>query len=89
MVPPQVVPGARIELARVRAMAARDFGLRLRIGLVTVAALRRLGSEVAVARYEPTPGNSFGVLLGGGVGRLEAAITSAAKNLKRAAAAAA
>jgi hypothetical protein len=74
MVPPQFVPGARVELARVRAMAARDFGITLRVGLVTVAGLRRLGSEVAVARYEPTTGNSFGVFLGGGVGRLEAAI---------------
>jgi hypothetical protein len=74
MVPPEFVAVARVELARVRAMAARDFGLALRVGLVAVAALRRLGSEVAVARYEPTPGNSFGVFLGGGVGRLEAAI---------------
>lgn len=74
MVPPAFVPGARLELARARAMAARDFDLSLRVGLVTVAALRRLGSEVAVARYEPTPGNSFGVFLGGGVGRLDAAI---------------
>ncbi len=58
-------------------MAARpaDFEARAaRRARSRVAALRRLGSEVAVARYEPTPGNSFGVFLGGGVGRLEAAI---------------
>ena len=74
MVPPEFVASARIELARVRAMAARDFGLLLRAGLVTVKELRRLGSNVVVGRYEPTPGNSFGVFLGGGVGRLESAI---------------
>ena len=74
MVPPQHVARARVEMARVRGLGARDFGMSLRVGLVAVAALRRLGSDVLVGRYEPTPGNSFGVFLGGGVGRLEAAV---------------
>lgn len=74
MVPPAFVERARTTLARVRAMAARDFDMTLRVGLVTMTELRRLGGEVQVGRYEPTPRNSFGVFLGGGVGLLEAAI---------------
>jgi hypothetical protein len=74
MVPPEYAARARVELARVRRMAARDFQMTLRAGLVPVKALRRLGGEVRVGRYEPTPGNSFGVFLGGGVGLLEASI---------------
>ena len=74
MVPPQYAAKARLELARVRGMAARDFEMTLRAGLVPVRELRRFGSDVLVGRYEPTPGNSFGVFLGGGVGLLEASI---------------
>jgi Protein of unknown function (DUF3095) len=48
--------------------------MTLRCGLVPVRELRRRGSDVLVGRYEPTPGNSFGVFLGGGVGLLEASI---------------
>jgi hypothetical protein len=36
--------------------------------------VRRLGGEVLVGRYEPTPGNSFGVFLGGGVNLIEQAL---------------
>ena len=74
MVPPQHAAQARLDLARVRGMAAREFGLGLRIGLAPVSELRRFGSDVLVGRYEPSPGNCFGVFLGGGVGLLEAAV---------------
>jgi len=74
MVPPEYATRARIELARVRGMAARDFELTMRVGLVPVREVRRLGRDVLVGRYEPTPGNSFGVFLGGGVGLLEDSI---------------
>ena len=74
MVPPEYAAQARVELARVRGMAARDFEMTLRAGIVPVKELRRLGTDVLVGRYEPTPGNSFGVFLGGGVGLLEASI---------------
>jgi hypothetical protein len=58
----------------VRGAALRDDQLQLRVGLAEVAALRRCGSEVQVARFEPTPGNHFGVFAGGGVSLLEAAV---------------
>jgi len=74
MVPPEYAARARVELARVRGMAERDFEMKLRAGIVPVKALRQAGADVLVGRYEPTPGNSFGVFLGGGVGLLEASI---------------
>lgn len=74
MVPPEHVAGARVALARVRRMARREFGLELRVGLAPVSSLRGVGSEVQVGRYEPSPGNSFGVFRGGGVALLEAAV---------------
>jgi Protein of unknown function (DUF3095) len=74
LVPPASIEAARIELARARGQAARDFDMKLRAGLVPVGTLRRFGCDVLVGRYEPTPGNSFGVFLGGGVGVLESAV---------------
>ena len=74
MVPPLFAEQARLALARVRGFAQREFGMSLRVGLTPVAVLRRFGSDVLVGRFEPTPGNSFGVFLGGGVGMLEAAV---------------
>jgi len=74
MVPPGRVDAARRELARVRGLAVREFGLQLRVGIAPVGVLRRHGTDVRVGRYEPSPGNHFGVFLGGGVGLLEAAV---------------
>ena len=73
MVPPQFAAAARLALARVRGFAARECGMQLRVGLAPIAVLRAFGSDVLVGRYEPSPGNSFGVFLGGGVALLEAA----------------
>lgn len=74
MVPPSRVEEARVVLARLRGEAQREFGFRLRVGLASVAALRRFGCDVLVGRFEPTPGNSFGVFAGGGIATLEAAV---------------
>jgi hypothetical protein len=71
MVPAEQVVPTRVALARVRGTARRDHGLELRAGLVPVSELRRHGCDVRVARYEPSPGNSFGVFDGGGVGVLD------------------
>lgn len=73
MVPPAHAQAARLTLARVRGFAQREFGMQLRVAICPVAVLRQHGSEVRVGRFEPTPGNSFGVFVGGGVGMLEAA----------------
>lgn len=74
MVPPRHAQAARQALARVRGFAAREFDMQLRIGICPVAVLRQFGGEVHVGRFEPTPGNSFGVFQGGGVGLLENAV---------------
>lgn len=74
MVPPPQVAAMRQALARVRGTARRDHGMGLRVGLAPVAALRAAGSELQVARYEPSPGNHFGLFAGGGMGALEDAI---------------
>ncbi len=73
MVPPEFSAQARQALARVRGFALREFGMQLRVGVCPVQLLRAFGSDVRVGRFEPTPGNHFGVFLGGGVGMLEAA----------------
>ena len=54
-------------LVRTRTMARDDFNLELRIGFVPVSDLRKRGSDVLVARYEASPGNSFALFGGGGV----------------------
>lgn len=74
MVPPARAQAARQALARVRGFAAREFGMQLRVGICPVAVLRQYGSAVRVGRFEPTPGNAFGVFQGGGVGMLENAV---------------
>jgi hypothetical protein len=74
MVPPEYAEPARRELARVRGLAEREFGLALRVGSARVGDLRRFGTDVRVGRYEPSSGNCFGVFSGGGVGVLEAAL---------------
>jgi hypothetical protein len=74
MVPPRCADAMRRALARVRGVARRDHRLELRAGLVAVAELRRCGCDLRVARFEPTPGNHFGVFAGGAVGVLEDAI---------------
>lgn len=76
MVPPSYAREARLALARLRRLARDEFNLHLRVGLAQVAELRALGADVLVGRYEPTPGNSFGVFLGGGVAALEASMKS-------------
>ena len=74
MVPPQFADAARLALARVRGFALRECGMQLRVGMAPVAVLRAFGSDVRVGRFEPSPGNSFGVFLGGGVALLEDAV---------------
>lgn len=74
LVPPAQAQAARITLARVRGLAARAYALQLRVGICPVALLRQHGSDLRVGRFEPTPGNSFGVFAGGAVGLLEDAV---------------
>jgi hypothetical protein len=74
LIPPEFASPARQILARVRGWTAREFGLELRVGAVTVSEIRGFDADILVGRYEPTKGNNFGVFLGGGVGLLEKAV---------------
>jgi len=74
LVPPDDAAAARAALAATCSYAVTSYGMNLRAGAMTVAEIRRHGSDVLVARYEPSPGNSFGLFLGGGVQLLERAI---------------
>jgi hypothetical protein len=74
MVPPEHIASARVALARLRRQAVEDFGMQVRVGLVGMAQLREFDTDVLVGRYEPSPGNSFGVFKGGGVSMLDDAI---------------
>ncbi|WP_175492562.1 DUF3095 family protein [Methylocapsa palsarum] len=86
MIPPSHVENARVVLARLRGLIGREFSLDLRVGLLSVREIRRAGAEALVGRYEPSPGNAFGVFLGGGVELLEAAVKSGGENALHAAA---
>jgi len=54
-------------LIRTRRLAAREFGLELRLGMVPVDELRRRGRRVLVAKFALSPGNHLAMLAGGGV----------------------
>ena len=74
LVPDDRADEARRVLARVRGLALREFGQRLRVAIAQVRELRQRGADLRVGRYEPSAGNSFGVFDGGGVALLEAAL---------------
>ncbi|MFK7854418.1 MAG: DUF3095 domain-containing protein [Granulosicoccus sp.] len=54
-------------LVRTRTMAREDFDLDLRIGIVPISTVRKLDTDVLVARYEVSPGNCLAQFGGGGV----------------------
>jgi Protein of unknown function (DUF3095) len=54
-------------LIRTRRLAAREFGLELRLGMVPVEELRRRGRRVLVAKFALSPGNHLAMFAGGGL----------------------
>lgn len=74
LVPPRFAAQALTVLARARGFAKREFGMDLRVGAVPVSAVERLGGVILVGRYEPSPGNPFGMFAGGGMDMLEQAV---------------
>ena len=67
MVPGRFGDEARRVLARLRRFIKQEYSLDLRVGCAQVGAIRQGGADILVGRYEPTPGNYFGVFKGGGV----------------------
>ena len=54
-------------LIQTRRLAAREFGLELRVGMVPVAEIRRHGRRVLVAKLALSPGNHLAMFAGGGL----------------------
>lgn len=74
LAPPARFEQARRVLARARGFARREYGLTLRVGAAPVSAVEDLGGRILVGRYEPSPGNAFGMFEGGGMDILEQAV---------------
>lgn len=76
LVPGSIVPRVRAALAGVRALARTQFDLDCRLGTVSVSALRTLGADVQVARFNLSDGNNLAMFSGGGVELAEDLISS-------------
>jgi hypothetical protein len=74
LIPPEHADAARAALAATCSFAVAAYGLTLRAGAMAVGAIRRHGCDVRVARFEPSPGNAFGLFAGGGAQLVERAV---------------
>ncbi|MCR8826820.1 DUF3095 domain-containing protein [Pseudosulfitobacter koreensis] len=70
--PQEQAEAAKRALSAVRRWAEEEFGLSLRVALVPVAAIRKAGREVAVARYQASQGVDYAMFIGGGISWAEA-----------------
>lgn len=59
-------------LVAVRRWARKEFGIELRVAMVTVAEVRAAGRDVRVARYAPSAGVDYAMFSGGGLAWAEA-----------------
>jgi hypothetical protein len=73
-VPAADADAAREALVATAAWVRDDLELTLRIGLVTVAAIRAKGFDVRVARYGPSDNISIAMFAGGGIAWADAAM---------------
>src|SRR6185295_17282632 len=73
-VPAADADAAREALIATAAFVRDDLELTLRIGMVTVAAIRAAGLDVRVARYAPSENISIAMFAGGGIAYADAAM---------------
>jgi hypothetical protein len=73
-VAPRDLAAARDALASTATWAAEDLGLKLRVALVPVGAIRAQGLDVRVARYGPSANLSYAMFSGGGLGWADVAM---------------
>jgi Protein of unknown function (DUF3095) len=78
LIPPEVRDAVADALRRTRRLARDGFGLELRVGLVPVQELRRLGRRVLVAKYQLSPNNHLAMFAGGGLELADRLIKSGA-----------
>jgi Protein of unknown function (DUF3095) len=65
-VPPERHDAVRAALAAVARWISEDLGLQMRTALVPIAAIRAVGRDVRVARYQSSPDLTFAMFAGGG-----------------------
>ena len=73
-VPPADLALARQAMAATAAWVRDDLGLIMRVALVPVAAIRKQGLDIRVARFAPSQHVSYAMFSGGGLGWAEAAM---------------
>jgi hypothetical protein len=73
-VSPDDLPRAREALAATATWVQEELGLRMRVALVPVSAIRAQGADVRVARFAPSANLSYAMFSGGGLGWAEAAM---------------
>jgi hypothetical protein len=73
-VSPGDAAAAREALAATAAWADGELGLTLRVALIPLAAIRRQGLDVWVARYGPSENLSYAMFAGGGLAWADAAV---------------
>jgi hypothetical protein len=73
-VSPGDAAAARAALAATAAWADGELGLTLRVALIPLAAIRRQGLDVRVARYGPSENLSYAMFAGGGLAWADAAV---------------
>jgi hypothetical protein len=73
-VPAEAEPAARQALAETATWVNEDLDLTLRIGMVTIDAIRAQGLDVRVARYAPSENISIAMFSGGGIAWADAAM---------------
>jgi Protein of unknown function (DUF3095) len=76
--PPDRAASAGAALAAVRRWAGEEFDMSLRVALVPIGDIRAAGLDVAVARYQPSPGVDYAMFSGGGLSWAEARMKTGA-----------
>ena len=71
-IPPEAAERAREAMAATVNFAAEDLDLDLRVGMISVAAIRAAGHDLRVARYAASPQAVFAMFSGGGASFAEA-----------------
>lgn len=67
LVPQVSVPAVRAALLKTKNLAQASFNLDLRVGAVSLPAIRAQGANVQVAKFRLSPGNYLAMFNGGGV----------------------
>lgn len=79
VVPPTEAAAARTALAQLKSHARQMFDLELRVGTVSVAAVRVVGFDVRVMKLELGQGNALAMFSGGGIAAASAWLGQASR----------